>query len=109
MAGSAGNRRTYDRSRLRGSVELAWTSPDGEPCTTVGNYIDISPSGLCIETPCEIPVGAQLEVRGRTFSLPGPITVRNCRRCGPWFRIGLRFAKLVIESEAFREANKARM
>jgi hypothetical protein len=106
MASSAGNRRTYDRSRLRGSVELAWTDSDGKLCTAIANCINISPTGLCVEMPCGIPIGTQLEVRAQSMRLPGPLTVRNCRRCGAWFRVGLRFSKLLIDSESFGKANK---
>ncbi|SRR5581483_4134833 len=108
MAHSVGDKRTYERTRLRGSIEFTWVDPDGNACSALGNCINISPTGLCVELPCEIPVGAQLEVRTKTVDLPGPLTVRNCRRCGPWFRIGLQFANLLIDSERFG-ANKAGM
>jgi hypothetical protein len=109
MIAFTAERRRFERSRFRGGIELSWTGADGKPSTTVGNCVNISVLGLSIETPCEVPVGAQVALRAKTISFLERVTVRHCHRYGPWFRVGLLFPKPVPEpGNALEELGEAR-
>lgn len=92
-------RRTYERSKLRGPVELSWTGKNGEPLSAVGNCVNVSIFGISVEFPCAVPVSVLVNVQSGTEAIPETARVCHCRRYGPWFRVGLRFEEPVVQKE----------
>ena len=94
-----GERRKYDRSKLRGPVELSWAGKNGEPLSAVGNCVNVSIFGMSVEFPCAVPVNASVKLQSTTEAIPESGLVCHCRRYGPWFRVGVKFQQPVVQEE----------
>lgn len=92
-------RRKYERSKFRGPVELSWIDANGEKFSALGNCVNVSIFGMSIEVPRPVPCGARVGLQTQSTAFPDAATVCHCRRYGPWFRVGLRFAAPVVQKE----------
>ncbi|HLK65935.1 MAG TPA: J domain-containing protein [Bryobacteraceae bacterium] len=72
---------------------LSWRSRDGMPCTADAKGLDISDSGVGVESTREIPLDAIVQLLGGDGALIGECFVVHCTRRGLRFHIGLEFSE----------------
>ncbi len=94
-----GERRRFDRCKFRGPVELFWTGAKGVPASAIGNCVNVSVFGMSVEFPNELSIGTAVRIQADTTAIPETAVVCHCRSYGPWFRVGLRFEKPVVQKE----------
>ncbi len=94
-----GERRRFDRSKFRGPVELFWAGANGVTASAIGNCVNVSVFGMSVEFPNELRAGTAVRIEADTTAIPEAAMVCHCRSYGPWFRVGLRFEKPVVQKE----------
>ena len=89
----SGNRlRRHPREPIAGRVRLSWSPPGGITQYVVCNAVDISESGLRVESAEALPVGQYVHVQVDTAGLRGNASVRSCARNSIRHEIGLEFS-----------------
>jgi hypothetical protein len=81
-------RRTQPRKTLICRISVYWKDEGGVPSMQSGLVEDRSLCGLGISVPNPIPIGAKVQVRGRSKELAG--VVRHCHAKGVNYLIGIR-------------------
>jgi hypothetical protein len=71
------------------SAELVWQDENGIRQFENSRIVDISTSGMAIETPVSIPASTNLVVRAESVGLVAVSTVRNCRWHQSVYRVGI--------------------
>ena len=88
-----GNRlRRHPRQPLVGRVRVSWAPNGGITQYVLCNALDISESGLRINSSEALPVGQYVHIQIDTLGLRGPASVRSCTRNSVKNEIGLEFS-----------------
>ena len=83
--------RSYQRYPLTGGVSIAWQDGQGAFRVLNAQGIDISETGLQIESAAPIQAGNPVTVRSERCGLTATASVRYCRAPGSRYRLGLEF------------------
>jgi hypothetical protein len=89
-----GNMRRHERVPASHKLVLSWIDADGTHKVVRGKCLDISTSGMKIESPEPIEVRSNVSFRGDTPSLSGSGSVRYCVHKGLKYWIGVEFASV---------------
>lgn len=83
--------RREDRRPVTGGACISWQGSDGRRriCNVQG--VDLSESGMLVESPVPVEVGAHVQMDADDFGFSGTALVRHCRRRASMFLIGLEF------------------
>ena len=90
---SAKHTRRHHRAAHTGLIRLSWEDASGHLAYTQGKCVDISESGLRIETPCPIPLRTYVSLRADRIGLAGSASVRHVVRCGAKYTVGLELSQ----------------
>lgn len=80
--------RSEPREPERGRYSLTWRGPDGKTYSAEGAGLDVSPSGVGIECPFELRIGAIIYLASRDGAVEGEAEVVHCTRRGAKFHVG---------------------
>ncbi len=80
------------RASKTGTYSLTWKDQDGLMCSAEGRGVDVSKSGIGIESLREFRPGATVHVETQDSTVKGDCVVRHCTRRGIKFHIGLEFS-----------------
>jgi curved DNA-binding protein len=85
--------RKEDRRPIAGEVGIAWQDSSGRRqfCNVRG--VDLSESGVSVESPVALEVGSYVQVHAEEFGFNWPARVRHCQRRGSRYIVGLEFRK----------------
>ena len=85
--------RKEPRRPVTGDVGIAWQDSSGRRqfCNVRG--VDLSESGVRVESPVPLEVGSYVQVHAEEFGFNWPARVRHCERRGSRHIIGLEFRK----------------
>ncbi len=79
------------RKPSTGRYSLTWRGPNGQTSFCEATGLDISSSGLGVESATELKAGSIVFVEARDHSVSGECEVVHCARLGGVFRLGLEF------------------
>ena len=83
--------RRQTRVPLNARVKLLWTGDNGEPCFCVATAVNISESGLRLESNHAVPLRSYVNFQVEGTDVKGSASVRSCQHQGMKFCIGLEF------------------
>ncbi len=83
--------RRHTRIAQSTPVQLAWVDASGTPRAENARCVDVSESGMRIETSASIEKGTLVALQARALLLHGSSTVRSCMRRGNTYVLGLTF------------------
>lgn len=85
------DQRKKERRPVAGGACLSWQGSDGrhQVCNVQG--VDLSESGVMVESPVAITVGTYVQMDAEAFGFSGEALVRHCRRRASRYLIGLEF------------------
>jgi hypothetical protein len=81
--------RTEAREAKKGQYSLMWRGPEGTVHSTEATGIDVSASGIGVESPTPLKTGCIVQVRASAGSVVGEYEVVYCRPRGAKYHIGL--------------------
>jgi hypothetical protein len=84
--------RRHPRTRVEGGVQLSWTDQYGEQRFMTGRIIDVSETGMRIQTRERLVKLAYVSLRADQIALQGTASVRSCARQGSAYVVGLEFS-----------------
>ncbi len=104
------NARRHDRFPFVGPVRLSWEDARGEARFAQAKCIDVSESGMRIESPVPIPSGTRIQLNAERIKLSGTATVKHAARYGSKYVLGIELAQIAGEktAAAFREPQALR-
>ena len=70
-------------------MRISWEDPHGRVKYLPAKCIDISESGMRLETQEQVPIHTHISLRAEQLKLAGAATVRHVHRSGAHFIIGL--------------------
>ena len=79
------------RIPLNAQVRLVWTGETGEPCYAMAKAMNISESGLRLESKHAMAVRSYVNFQVENSDVQGSASVRSCQRQGMVYQIGLEF------------------
>ena len=80
-----------------GPIRLSWEDERGQPRFVQAKCLDISESGLRVETSQPIPLRTGLILRAERINLSGPATVRHSQRYGAKYILGIELSQVLHE------------
>lgn len=83
--------RRQTRVPLNARVKLLWTGDNGQPCYCMATAVNISESGLRLESNHAVPVRSYVNFQVENTDVQGSASVRSCQHQGMKFCIGLEF------------------
>ena len=83
--------RRHPRIPYTGPVRLSWEDSHRGPLFAHGRCIDLSETGTRLELPMPIPMHAAVSVTTDRMGVAGSASVRNIKRFGAKYVIGLQF------------------
>jgi hypothetical protein len=83
--------RRHSRSEIDHKVRLMWTGEGGQNFYARGRCVDISQSGMRVDSPEPIPVRSYVSFQFDGTRFEGSASVRSCSRKGLRHLIGLEF------------------
>ncbi|MFN7993890.1 MAG: DnaJ domain-containing protein [Bryobacteraceae bacterium] len=86
-------KRREQRRHTNAMFALTWQDAKGKSRTLRARGLNVSKSGMRVETSEEFKPGDEISLRGERHDLSGKATVRNCARRGSYFVIGVEFAE----------------
>ncbi|MGD1091423.1 MAG: PilZ domain-containing protein [Bryobacteraceae bacterium] len=93
MAGS--DVRRHRRVPYMGPIRLSWEDERGQPKFVQSKCLDISESGLRVETSQPIPLRTCLMLRAERINLSGAATVRHSQRYGAKYILGIELSQVL--------------
>jgi hypothetical protein len=93
----ARNLRRHHRLAFSGTVDLSWIDPRGQVKYARAKCLDLSETGLRLESPEPVPAHTSVSIRAERLRLSGPATVRHVVRLGAKFILGLELSTAVPE------------
>jgi hypothetical protein len=87
-----GDLRRHQRTPITGPVELNWTDARGMEKYITGQIIDVSESGMRIQTREPLARQTYVTLRADQVGLHGRASVRTCAKQGTKYVVGLEFA-----------------
>lgn len=84
-------RRREERYIAEPDAWVAWTDPSGLRLHLRGHCLDISASGIRIETDRPIPLDAKVTIGVPVRKLQRSARVRHCSASGPYFVAGFEY------------------
>lgn len=85
------DKRRKQRQLFDCALEISWQSPQGAGRTLAVHAIDLSNSGIRVESSEQIELHTEVYVRAERYGLTGSTTVRHCSRRGGKYVLGLEF------------------
>jgi hypothetical protein len=92
--------RRHDRVPFVGPVRLSWEDARGEARFAHAKCVDVSESGMRIESPTPIPNGARIQLNAERIKLSGTATVKHSIRYGSKYVLGVELAQIAGETTA---------
>lgn len=89
--------RRHNRLIYSGSIRLSWNDAQGQPKYTLAKCIDISKSGLRVESAEPVPIRANVSLRADRINISGSASVRYVARRGSKFILGLELSHTLRE------------
>jgi hypothetical protein len=86
--------RRHRRIPYPGPIRISWED-QGQPRFAMAKCIDISESGLCIESPQPVRPGANIQVGAERIKLAGAATVKHVVRNGSKFLLGVQLTQVM--------------
>jgi hypothetical protein len=87
-----GDLRRHERKEISSPVQLIWQDRAGTDHFINGRTLNISPSGMRVETAQQIDKQTYLTVQCAALGLHGRASVRSCVRKGTKYVLGLEFS-----------------
>ena len=81
--------RRHSRVPLIGPVRVSWEDQRGEARFAPARCIDVSESGMRLESPVPIPAGARVLLNAERIKLSGAATVRHVARYSGKYILGI--------------------
>jgi hypothetical protein len=95
---SAGkNIRRHRRIPYVGPVRISWDDR-GQPRFALAKCVDISESGLCIEAPEPVRIGATIQVGAERIKLAGSAVVKHVVRHGSKYSLGVELTQFKLDT-----------
>jgi hypothetical protein len=94
---AASDVRKHRRVPYMGPIRLSWEDERGQPKFVQSKCLDISESGLRVETPQPIPVRTCVMLRAERINLSGSATVRHSQRYGSKYILGIELSQALQE------------
>ena len=91
------SKRRHRRRTYTGPVDLSWTDPQGQLKFARGKCLDLSETGLRLESPVPIPVYTSVFLRAERIRLSGAASVRHVTRVGARFALGMELTEPIAE------------
>jgi curved DNA-binding protein CbpA len=85
------DKRRKQRQLFDCSLEISWKDSQGISRTISAQAIDVSNSGIRVETSEPIEMHIEVYVRAERYGLTGSTTIRHCSRRGSKYVLGLEF------------------
>jgi hypothetical protein len=85
------DKRRKQRQLFDCALEISWKDEAGTSRTLAVHAIDLSNSGIRVESSEPIELHTEAYVRAERYGLSGPTTVRHCARRGSKYVLGLEF------------------
>jgi PilZ domain-containing protein len=89
------NMRRHRRIPYFGPIRICWEER-GQPRFAMAKCVDISDSGLCIESPVPVPAGVTLQLGAERIKLAGAAAVKHVVRNGSKYLLGVQLTQLVL-------------
>ena len=86
-----GDLRRHPRSEAVAPVQLSWTDRNGTERFVSGSILDISETGMRVESRESLVPGAYVNFRAERLNLQGSASVRSCKKQGTKYLAGLEF------------------
>ncbi|MCC6591097.1 MAG: PilZ domain-containing protein [Bryobacterales bacterium] len=83
--------RRQTRIPLNARVKLLWTGENGQACFCMAQAVNISESGLRLESDHAVPLRSYVNFQVENSDVQGSASVRSCRHQGMKYCIGLEF------------------
>lgn len=83
--------RRENRVGAKSKALMTWMDETGNPMTSRGECIDVSPSGIRILIVAKIPIGTVVQVQAPDMRVHGSACVRTCSRDRMDYIVGLEF------------------
>lgn len=87
-----GNLRRHLRSEFNSPVQLSWTDRNGNEQRVSARIVDISETGVRVESPEPLVPGVYVSFRAERLRLQGSASVRVCKKQGTKYLAGLEFS-----------------
>ena len=84
--------RRHDRVTVESPVQLLWKDRSGVDSSANGRTVDISDAGMRVRSPVPIDRGVYVTFNATKVPLQGTGSVRDCKRQGMGYLIGLEFS-----------------
>ena len=85
------DRRRHPRIAYPGPIRISWEDARGQVKFAYARCVDISESGMRIETREPIVIRGYVTMKAERIELSNIASVRHCSRCGSKYLIGLEF------------------
>jgi hypothetical protein len=104
--GMRGNLRRHERHPAAVVAQISWATSSGEARVLRVRCLDVSESGMRLQSSQMIPLRTYVTVRPENDSIkvPGQGSVRYCLRCRDGYHVGLEFSTPVIFDATSSEA-----
>lgn len=89
------NLRRHRRIPYFGPIRISWEER-GQPRFAMARCVDISDSGLRIESPVPVPSGAVIQLGAERIKLAGAAAVKHVVRNGSKFLLGVQLTQLML-------------
>lgn len=91
------NIRRHHRIPFAGPIRISWSGADGIPRYVLGKCLDVSESGLRLESPEAIPARTVISLSAERLKLSGSASVRHVDRRGARYILGLELNATLLE------------
>lgn len=85
------DRRRFERFTVTGKIKLNWKTPDGHSFAATARCLDVSETGVLLESERPVPVGALINLESADLHVAGIAAVCHCRPKGLKYLLGLEF------------------
>jgi hypothetical protein len=96
------NIRRHRRIPYVGPIRISWEE-QGQARFALAKCIDISETGLRIESPEPVPTGASIHIGAERIKLAGAATVKHVVRNGSKYLLGVQLTQVTLGNKAIAE------
>jgi hypothetical protein len=89
------NLRRHRRIPYLGPIRISWEE-HGQPRFTLAKCVDISETGLRIESPHPVRAGTTIQLAAERIQLSGAATVKHTIRIGSKYLLGIQLTRAMI-------------
>jgi hypothetical protein len=90
------NLRRHRRVPYLGPIKLSWEE-QGQQRFAIAKCIDVSESGLRIESPQPVPPGTNIQFGAERIKLAGAASVKHVVRSGSKYLLGVQLTQLILD------------